>query len=115
MIAGMADAPIGKRIRLRRQALKWTQQQLADKLHVNRATVSAWERGKQLPERNEGAIEAALGISLAENGTPWYDSEDPVERGIAEDPSLSGPDKRAFVAQLRARRMKHPQAQEPPA
>ena len=60
----MAEPSPGRRIRLRRQALKLSQQELADRVGVNRATVSAWERGKQLPVRNEGAIEAVLGISL---------------------------------------------------
>ena len=116
MIALMADNPLGRRIRLRRQALKLSQQELADKVGVNRATVSAWERGKQLPQRNEGAIEAALGISLAEDDAAWYDPEDPIERAYAEDPSLPEADKRMFVAQLRARRERYaPQAQEPPA
>lgn len=116
MIAGMADVPVGRRIRLRRQALKWSQQELADKLGVNRATVSAWERGKHLPERNEGAIENVLDISLTQDATSWYDPDDPIERGIAEDPRLPEPVRRDFIAQLRAQRLQHvPRAHEPPA
>jgi transcriptional regulator with XRE-family HTH domain len=115
MIAGMAAVPVGRQIRLRRQALKWSQQELADKLGVNRATVSAWERGKHLPERTEGAIAAVLGISL----TGPDDDEvytDPVELAIWEDPRLPRSEKLAFIAQLRARRMEHvPRAHEPPA
>jgi transcriptional regulator with XRE-family HTH domain len=114
MIAGMADVPVGRRIRLRRQALKWSQQELADKLGVNRATVSAWERGKHLPERTEGAIEETLGIDLSQDtGEPDYDKDNPVERAIWE---LDAP--RAirldFIAQLRGR-MEHSQAKDPPA
>ena len=116
MIAGMADVPVGRRIRLRRQALKWSQQELADRLGVNRATVSAWERGKHLPERNEGAIENVLDISLTQPAGSWYDPDDPIERGIAEDPRLPEPARRKFVADLRAQRMQHlPRAQESPA
>jgi transcriptional regulator with XRE-family HTH domain len=116
MIAVMADAPMGKRIRLRRQALKLTQQELADRLGVNRATVSMWERGRQLPQRTEGAIEAVLGISLSGDRDDWYDENDPIERGIAEDPRLPEPVRRDFVAQLRAKRLQHiPRAHEPPA
>lgn len=116
MIAGMADVPVGRRIRLRRQALKWSQQELADRVEVNRATVSAWERGKHLPEKHEGAIEDVLGISLTGGRDDWYDPDDPIEGPLAEDPRLSETAKRDFITQLRARRMKHaPQAQEPPA
>lgn len=119
MIAVMAETPVpvGRRIRLRRQALKWSQEELAGRLHVNRATVSAWERGRQLPERNEGAIEAVLGISLSQDEAPWYDQDDPVERAIAEDSRIQ-PEarRRKFVADLRAQRMEHvPRAHEPPA
>jgi transcriptional regulator with XRE-family HTH domain len=106
MIAGMADVPVGRRIRLRRQALKWSQQELADQLGVNRATVSAWERGKHLPERTEGAIESVLGISLAPGTVPWYDEDDPAERALAESP-LPEPVRRDLIAQLRAARKKH--------
>jgi transcriptional regulator with XRE-family HTH domain len=65
MMAAMAAPPIGTRIRLRRQALHLTQQQLAEKLGVARDTVSAWERGAQSPARNEGRLVEVLGISLA--------------------------------------------------
>jgi transcriptional regulator with XRE-family HTH domain len=116
MIAVMADAPMGKRIRLRRQALKLTQQQLADKLGVNRATVSMWERGRQLPQRTEGAIEAVLGVSLTDDRDDWYDRDDPVESALAEDPRLPRSEKLVLIAQLRARRLEHlPRAHEPPA
>lgn len=120
MMAGMADLPIGRRIRLRRQALKWSQQELADRLGVNRATVSMWERGRQMPARTEGAIEAELGISLSGNGAafaPWYDENDPVERGIAEDTRMGEAVRRRFIADLRVQRMHHefPRVHQPPA
>lgn len=77
----MADPSVAKRIRLRRQALRLTQQQLADELGVNRTTVSAWERGTMAPEKHEGAIEAALGITLS-GDPPIEEYTDPVERKI---------------------------------
>jgi transcriptional regulator with XRE-family HTH domain len=85
MIAVMAESP-GERIRLRRQALRWTQADLAARLGVNRATVSAWERDKQLPDRTQGAIEAVLGVSLA-NGTagPFVPADDDEARIWAMD------------------------------
>lgn len=113
MMSVMAGPTIGKRIRLRRQALKLTQQQLADAVGVDRATVSAWERGRHMPERNEGAIEKALGISLADEEEPEVYT-DPVERAIWEDPALPRSRKRALIEQLRAERREHvPRAQRP--
>jgi transcriptional regulator with XRE-family HTH domain len=81
----MAGHPAGTRIRLRRQALKLTQQQLAEKLGVDRATVSAWERGKQYPDRNEGAIEAVLGISLTAAPEAPPDPQEEALRDLGKD------------------------------
>ena len=78
----MADQSAGRRIRLRRQALGLTQQQLADRVGVDRNTVSAWERDKHLPQRNEGALEVVLGMTLGPvNGTPLPPA-DPREREL---------------------------------
>ena len=112
------DRELGTRIRHARQRRFWRQTDLARALRVNVKTVGNWERGGTIPRNRIPVIEDTLGIKLTEesgNGVPWYNPEDPIERGIAEDPLLPGPDKREFIAQLRARRMKHPQAQEPPA
>lgn len=40
---------IAAMIRSRRAERQWTQAQLAEKLEVRRATLSAWERGDVLP------------------------------------------------------------------
>lgn len=36
---------IGQRIKIERQAAKWTQEQLADKILVSKRTISNWETG----------------------------------------------------------------------
>ncbi len=57
--------PIGKRIALARHRKRLTQKQLAGLLGVDKSSVANWERGAHFPLRNLGAIEEALGISLA--------------------------------------------------
>lgn len=41
---------IGKTIRSKREAMKMTQQQLADQIYVTRQTISKWELGKSEPD-----------------------------------------------------------------
>lgn len=43
-------ASVGKHIRQLRMAKKLTQEELAEKLHVTRQAVSAWERGQTQPD-----------------------------------------------------------------
>jgi transcriptional regulator with XRE-family HTH domain len=61
----MEDTPIGRAIARARHRKRWTQQELADALGVAKSSVADWERGQHFPLRNLGAIEEALGISLA--------------------------------------------------
>jgi transcriptional regulator with XRE-family HTH domain len=96
----MADPSVAKRIRLRRQALNLTQQELADLVRVNRATVSAWERGKQAPDKHEGAIEAALGISLS-GDEPAEEYTDPTERELWAIERLPAALRREYIARYR--------------
>ena len=63
-------APIGARIRRRRQVLGWTQEELAGRLGVVKSSVANWESGKHFPKRKLGLIEAVLGISLDEKPGP---------------------------------------------
>ena len=49
---------IGQRIKVERQAAKWTQEQLADKILVSKRTISNWETGRTLPD-----IESVLRLS----------------------------------------------------
>lgn len=46
----MDQVKIGKFIAAERKARNWTQQQLADRLHISGKTVSKWETGGGLPE-----------------------------------------------------------------
>jgi transcriptional regulator with XRE-family HTH domain len=66
MMRGMATEPrIGTRIRKRRQALGMkTQQELAERIGVDRTTVANWENDVHYPTRYIGALEDVLGVSL---------------------------------------------------
>jgi len=64
------DPSIGTRIRKRRQVLGMTQQQLAERVDVNRSTVATWESGKHFPLRYLGRVESVLGISLSDEEQP---------------------------------------------
>lgn len=115
-----AGTELGTRIKRARERRHWRQADLAKALSVDVKTVGNWERGQTIPRNRIGAIEATLGISLAaENGNgqaPWYDPDDPIERGIAEEPRLPEPRKRKLVADLRAAREEHvPRPQDRPA
>jgi transcriptional regulator with XRE-family HTH domain len=61
----MATEPaIGTRIKRARERKRWSQQRLADELHVNRKTVDNWENGRTEPKSSIGALEEVLGVSL---------------------------------------------------
>ncbi|MBO0456504.1 helix-turn-helix transcriptional regulator [Enterococcus hulanensis] len=49
---------ISQRIKMERQAAKWTQDQLADKIFVSKRTISNWETGRTVPD-----IESVLHLS----------------------------------------------------
>lgn len=55
----------GRRIRLRRQALGLTQEELAERVGVDPSSVISWEKQRHKPARWQGKIEAVLGISLS--------------------------------------------------
>ncbi len=59
-----ADPALGQRIMRRRQALDMTQEELAQRVNVNRSTIGNWESGKHFPKRYLGKLEAVLGIAL---------------------------------------------------
>ena len=77
MMRHMSNDDVGSRIRLRRQELRMTQAELAERLGVHPATVRSWELNRNFPERHQGALEALLRIRL--HGDP---PEDPEEQQL---------------------------------
>jgi transcriptional regulator with XRE-family HTH domain len=59
-----ADPAIGHRIERRRQVLGMTQEELARRVGVNRASIGNWESGRHFPKRYLGKLEEVLGIQL---------------------------------------------------
>lgn len=61
----MEKEEIGKKIKILRKTRGLTQEQLADKLNVKRATISNYEIGRRSPHIKElEAIAEALGVNL---------------------------------------------------
>jgi transcriptional regulator with XRE-family HTH domain len=60
------ESPLGTRIKRARERKRWTQQQLADALKVDRKTIDNWENGRSTPRSSIGALEDVLGVSLVE-------------------------------------------------
>jgi transcriptional regulator with XRE-family HTH domain len=81
----MATEPlIGTRIRTRRQELRLTQEELARRVGVHPSTVVNWEKGKHFPTRYQGAVEAELGISLADGGSSFRPVTPQMRRMVKE-------------------------------
>ncbi|AYW47565.1 XRE family transcriptional regulator [Tetragenococcus osmophilus] len=58
---------IGERLKKQREIKTWSQQELADKLHISRQSISKWEQDIALPSfANIVAISDLFGISLDE-------------------------------------------------
>lgn len=89
-MGGVADGlSLGDLIRAARGRRRWTQQELADRLEVNRKTVDNWENGRTTPSlATFAAIEHVLGVSLTTDAPPPDPNEevlmnldlDPAER-----------------------------------
>lgn len=98
MIASMAADSIGTRIKKRRQALGFrSQQALADRIGVNRTTVSDWESDRYFPGRFQGALEAVLGIRLDE---PEPEIPPEIRRQVAALTPLQRERVRAWLTDL---------------
>src|SRR5712691_9130060 len=105
MIQGMAaeHSAIGTRIKKRRQALGIrSQQELAERVGVNRTTVSDWESGRHFPARYIGVLEKILGISLSGDGEPEPDIISPHTRMLLRE-DLSPEDYERVMALLEKR------------
>jgi len=57
---------IGTTIKRARERKRWSQQELANRLGVNRKTVDNWENGRTQPASSIGALEDLLGISFSD-------------------------------------------------
>jgi len=55
---------MGTRIKRARERLRWTQQQLADAIGVDRKSIDNWENDRTYPRSSIGALEELLGVSL---------------------------------------------------
>lgn len=61
----MVKEEIGKKIKILRKTRGWTQQQLADRLNIKRATISNYEIGRRSPHIKElEEIAEVLGVNL---------------------------------------------------
>jgi transcriptional regulator with XRE-family HTH domain len=90
------------------------QQDLAAALGVAVSTVANWERGQSYPERHLGAVEAALGITLTDDGDRApvvYD--DPEEALIWSWTDLTEADRTDKITELRAVRRAAARAARP--
>lgn len=100
----MARIPnLGARIRRARQVKRWSQQQLADAIQVDRKTIDNWENGRTYPRSSIGALEVVLG-PLDDSGEVYTD---PAEAAIWEDEGLPEDERREMIADLRERRRRH--------
>lgn len=67
VLGGMRVMDLGSQIRKQREDKKWSQQVLADKLHISRQSISKWEQNTALPSfTNIVTMSELFGISLDE-------------------------------------------------
>ena len=61
----MSKTTFGQRIKSLRNAKGWTQQQLADKIGIKRASLTQWETGDTESVRDENLVAAAKVLEVA--------------------------------------------------
>ena len=87
---------IGKKIKILRKVRGLTQEQLAEKLEVGRATVSNYEIGRREPRLNElERIASVLGVGLDYFGIVQSDITDLIARAklLFNDTSITAEEK----------------------
>jgi transcriptional regulator with XRE-family HTH domain len=92
----MEKEEIGKKIKILRKTRGLTQQQLADKLNIKRATISNYEIGRRSPHIKElEDISEALGVNLEYFGFGGSAAVDLVARAkvLFEDNTISAEEK----------------------
>jgi len=81
---GRMATDIGAAIRARRQQLRLTQRELAERVGVHPSSVVNWEKGRHPPDRNLGALEEVLGISLDGGEPRQRTSRDQMRETLAQ-------------------------------
>lgn len=89
--AAMADKPtdpvrvgLGMRLKSAREAKNYTQQMIAERFSVNKATVSAWETGRGIPDALT-LRELAKVYDVSADSLLWEDSLSPEAMKFAAD------------------------------
>lgn len=99
----MEKETIGNKIKILRKTRGLTQQQLADKLEVGRATISNYEIGRRSPHMKElEQIATALGVTLEYFGIGGQTTYDLVARAkmVFEDKEISPEEKAAAYKEI---------------
>lgn len=92
----MTDEKISRKIKALRKTRGMTQEQLAEKLGVQRATVSNYEIGRRSPHIKElERIASALGVSLEYFGVGGNEVHDLIARAqmVFENPDIEPQEK----------------------
>lgn len=92
----MEKEEIGKKIKILRKTRGLTQEQLADKLNIKRATISNYEIGRRSPHIKElEDIAEALGVNLAYFGFGGNEVTDLIARAkhIFENKEITAEEK----------------------
>lgn len=83
MMGHMATDPrLGTKIKRARERKRWTQQELADRIEVDRKTIDNWENGRTSPRSSIGALEDVLGVMLTAGEEPGEESAADVARRL---------------------------------
>lgn len=104
----MADAQLGKRLRDLREQAGLSQEELAAKAQVSRASIQNWEAARTAPRRAESRrLAAALGITVdalkAQPREDQVDSEE-IREALQAAMQLTDPEEmRAALLELLAR------------
>ena len=100
----MEKEEIGKKIRVLRKTRGLTQEQLAEKINVKRATISNYEIGRRSPRNIQEleSIAAALGVNLEYFGFGGSEVYDLVGRAkmLFENEDISAADKAAAYKEI---------------
>jgi transcriptional regulator with XRE-family HTH domain len=78
----MAADSLGTRIKRARERKRWTQQELANRVGVNRKTIDNWENDRAVPRSSLGALEATLAPFFTVSGGVPDPPADPREREL---------------------------------